>query len=174
MITLHDLAGWESRVAMLVARTDGSIEERDRHLERSGLYAEYPAILSAYLELADDEAHGLEALKRAVFIVWIAAVEPSFVTGISELPDTAVREVFDRLEAVCREELYDDELEAMLAGYRERGEPSLLRYPGLAAIDTVSRREAGPWVARMEHRGLMGRWWSRARDGGAGEAGPGA
>lgn len=168
MITLQDLAAWESRVAMLVARLDGDLEERDRALERSGLYAEYPAILSAYVELLDDEESGLEALKRATFIAWVSAVEPSFVTGIAELPEMTVRDVFERLEATCRDEAYDDELEGMLTTYRACGEDSLLRYPGLAAIDTVSNRVPTPWTARMENRGLMGTWWQRSRDPGLG------
>jgi hypothetical protein len=167
MITLRDLAGWESRVAMIVAQTRGDPEERDRALERSGLYAEYPAILSGYLALLEDDASRLEALKRAVFLVWYSAIEPPMLSGIAELPESAVRATLEALERACREGSVDDEMRWMVAWYHEVGDYALLRTPGLPAVEAlVARANPSEWEeadrgeARMADRGLLGRYWS--------------
>lgn len=178
MITLRDLAAWESRVQILVARTDGLLEERDRTLERTGLYAEYPAILSGYLALLDEESSAPEALKRAVFLVWYSAVEPPMLSGISELPETGVRATLDALEAACREDRIDDEMRWMLAWYHNVADFALLRVPGLRAVeDTIARADPFAWrsAARagdaMQDRGLLGRYWmSLAQPGNGGGA----
>lgn len=179
MITLRDLAAWESRVAVLVAQTDGALEERDRTLERSGLYAEYPAILSGYLALLDDEESALEALKRAVFLVWYSAIELPVTSGISELPESGVRATLDAIEAACREGRVDDELRWMLAWYHDAGGDALLRVPGLRAVEsTVAGADPYAWRAAqrsadvMQDRGLLGRYWMTLAD--QGEAGGGA
>jgi hypothetical protein len=166
MITLRDLANWEARVAMIVAQADGAPEERDRALERSGLYAEYPAILSGYLALLDDEGSALEALKRAVFLVWYSAIEPPMLSGIAELPESAVHSTLEALERVCREGRADDELRWMLSWYHELGDYALLRTPGLRAVEmVVAESDPRGWEtgdrsdARMAERGLLGRYW---------------
>ena len=166
MITLRDLAAWESRVASIVGRASGTLEERDRALERAGLYAEYPAILSGYLALLDDDSSAAEALKRAVFLVWYSGVEPPVVSGIAELPEIEARAVLDALDAVCRAEQADEELRWMLAWYHEVADYALLRVPGLPAVETVIA-ESDPlaWKGatrereQMEGRGLLGRYW---------------
>ena len=176
MITLDDLASWETRVAVIVAQTTGDPEERDRALERSGLYAEYPAILSGYLALLDEERSGLEALKRAVFLVWYSAMEPPMLSGIAELPDSAVRGTLEALDRACREGTIDDEMRWMLRWYHLVGDFALLRTPGLPAVEAVVESgDPHAWEAaslgdgRMAGRGLLGRYWSslarRNRDG---------
>jgi hypothetical protein len=172
MITLRDLANWESRVATIVGQTEGLLEDRDRALERSGLYAEYPAILSGYLALLDDEGSALEALKRAVFLVWYSAVEPPMLSGIAELPESAVRATLEALERACREGAIDDELRWMVAWYHRAGDYALLRTPGLLALE-AEIAGASTWERppardeRMADRGLLGRYWSSlsGRDG---------
>ena len=166
MITLRDLAAWESRVSILVTQTGGALEDRDRALERSGLYAEYPAILSAYLALLDDEESALEALKRAVFLVWFSAIELPMTSGIAELPESRVRATLDAIEAACREGRIDDELRWMLAWYHDVGDTALLRVPGLlaveeavAGVDPYAWRSAPRSLDVMQDRGLLGRYW---------------
>lgn len=172
MITLRDLAAWESRVAALVARTQGDPDERDRALERAGVYAEYPAILSGYLDLLDDEESALEALKRAVFIVWYSGIQPAMESGIGDLPELTVRATLDELEAACRRHACDEELQAMLAWYHRQGEHALLRVPGLSAVEElIDGADPRPWerisrgASRMSERGLLGRYWISVNGG---------
>ena len=64
LLSLNSLAGWEDAVLASIAGAKGTMEERDRQVERSGVYGEYPAIIRAYEELfADPEGAG-EAIKR--------------------------------------------------------------------------------------------------------------
>ena len=74
VLSLSSLAGWEEAVLASISAASGSAEERYRQIERSGMYGEYPAIVSGYVELFDDEESSLEALKRAVFLVWRSAM----------------------------------------------------------------------------------------------------
>ena len=45
MLSLASLAGWEDAVLASLRGATGTLEERDRQIERSGLFGEYPAIL---------------------------------------------------------------------------------------------------------------------------------
>src|SRR5262245_27641449 len=102
MPSLIALAGWEESILASLAGATGTIEEKDAQLRRSGLYAEYPAIVRSYLDRCSVESDRLEALKRIVFLVWISAVEPPPLSGISELPDSYVREVMLELVTAVR------------------------------------------------------------------------
>ena len=98
MPSLDAIAGWESAVLASLRGAKGTLEERDRQITRAGLYAEYPAIVRSYLDLVPDERDGVEALKRAVFIVWLGTIEPSPDSGIAEIPERTAREVMQALE----------------------------------------------------------------------------
>ena len=65
MLGLASLSGWEDAVLASVRGASGTPDERDAQIERSGLYGEYPAIVSAYVEHFADADSALEALKRA-------------------------------------------------------------------------------------------------------------
>jgi hypothetical protein len=165
MPSLDALAGWEAAVTASLRGATGTIEERDRQITLSGLYAEYPAILRSYLDLVDDERSGLEALKRAVFIVWFGAIEPSPFSGISELPARYVRETMDALESRLRDDALDDELAAMLAWY-QGVMPAVFELHGVTAL--VGRAILGVahdgWrgrftPSRFVDRGQLGTYW---------------
>ena len=71
MLSLTSLAGWEEAVLASLRGASGTLEERDRQIERSGLFGEYPAIVNAYVELFADADSATKDLKRAVF--WCGA-----------------------------------------------------------------------------------------------------
>lgn len=173
MLSLSSLAGWEEAVLASIHAASGSAEERDRQIERSGMYGEYPAILNAYVELFDDDESGLEAVKRALFLTWRGAMFPPDVTGIAALPESVARLVLERVDAVVRGDEADDELAWMLAWYRASGEvalellgatPRVLRWEADREPDAWRRAGVGP--ASMRQRGQMGRYWTAlaARD----------
>ena len=91
LLSLTSLAGWEEAVLTSIAGAQGTIEERDRQIERSGMYGEYPAIVRAYEELFTNPESAGEAIKRASFLVWRGAVGLPAVSGIAPLPDGTVR-----------------------------------------------------------------------------------
>ncbi|MEO6877661.1 MAG: hypothetical protein ABI205_04210, partial [Gemmatimonadaceae bacterium] len=113
VLSLAALANWEMAVLASIRGASGTAQERDAQITRSGMYAEYPAIFSAYLELvhlSGDEAISLEALKRAVFLAWYSFKVPSIESGIAELPESSVRDVMQSLGSTIAGRRTDDEL----------------------------------------------------------------
>lgn len=167
MLSLSSLAGWEDAVLASIAGASGTPEERYVQIERSGMYGEYPAILRAYAELFDDPACVVEAVKRAVFLVWRGAMASPDVTGLAALPESTSRDVIARLDDVIRHGLADDELAWMMAWYRAGG---ALLFDLLGGTPSVQRfgadrgpeawRQAGITADRMRTRGQLGRYWT--------------
>ena len=163
MLSLSSLAGWEEAVLASLRGASGPVDERDRQIERSGLYGEYPAVVRAYMELFADPESAPEALKRAVFLVWSGAMGLPAETGIADLPDGTSRAVIAELDARIRRGVADDELRWMLAWYCLEGRHVFELYGGTAnlfafadAVAPDAWRSAGITPARMAGRGQLG------------------
>jgi hypothetical protein len=166
MPTLMALAGWEDAILASLNGARGTIEEKDEQIRRSGLYAEYPAVLRSYIDHLAPEL-SMEALKRAVFLVWVAALEPPPVSGIAEFPERYSREVMAALEDQVCYRVLDEEFLMMLAWYRsvfalpfelfgaDRQVPAVTR--GIAA--KAWRERFTP--AQFQDRGQLGHYWRR-------------
>ena len=167
MLSLDSLAGWEDAVLASIDGARGTPDVRDRQIERSGLYGEYPAIVRAYEELFADPESAPEAIKRAVFLVWRGALELPVRTGISPLPDGTVRAAIDALDAHVRRGGGDEELGWMLAWYHAQA-PVLLELYGAtsellnfaSAAKPEAWRGAGITPRTMAVRGQLGRYWA--------------
>ena len=167
MLSLSSLSGWEDAVLASVRGATGTPDERDAQIERSGLYGEYPAIVSAYTEHFVDADSALEALKRAYFLVWRGAMATPADSGIASLPDGTIRLVIDELDAWGRRGAVDAELRWMLGHYHAVG-PSVLELYGASlplirlAVETGGEawRRAGITRASMAGRGQLGRYWT--------------
>lgn len=166
MLSLSALAGWEETVLASIGAATGDAEARYRQIERSGMFGEYPAILSGYVELMGDEESSLEALKRALFLVWRGAMFPADLTGIAALPEAVARTVVERLDGAVRAGRADGELAWMLAWYRGTGSvalellgatPRVLCWE--AALPADAWRGAGIGAGGMHRRGQLGRYW---------------
>ena len=172
LLSLNSLAGWEDAVLASIAGAEGTLEERDRQVERSGVYGEYPAIIRAYEELfAAPECAG-EAIKRATFLVWRGAVGLPAVTGIAPVPEGTVRAVVDALDSRVRRDADDDEQRWMLAWYHASSPDLLALYGATTELvdaaessDPDAWRDAGITRAAMSLRGQMGRYWSHLAGG---------
>lgn len=167
MLSLSSLAGWEDAVLASIRGASGSLDERDRQIERSGLYGEYPAIVRAYLELCADEDSAREAVKRAVFLVWRSAMAAPVETGIGPLPDRTSREVIEQLDRLLRRGDADAELGWMLPWYHAEGGHVLELLGGtprvLAYAESGAREEwrrAGITAESMRRRGQLGAYWT--------------
>jgi hypothetical protein len=167
MLGLASLSGWEDAVLASVRGATGSLEERDAQIERSGLYGEYPAIVSAYIEHFSEADSALEALKRAYFLVWRGAMAPPAESGIASLPDGTIRLVIDELDAWARRGAADTELRWMLGHYHAVGPTVLELYGASAALIRVAADVGGEaWsgaglsAATMSGRGQLGRYWT--------------
>lgn len=147
----------------------GSAEERDAQITRSGMYAEYPAIFGAYLELvhlSGDPDIALEALKRAVFLTWYSFKEPSIESGIAELPESSVRDVIRSLDSAISGGRTDDELRWMLAWYNRHFGYVFEHFGPVRDLDTfvqdVVLDDIASYVAASAFtgRGQLGVYWS--------------
>jgi hypothetical protein len=165
MPTLMALAGWEEAILASLKGTTGSIEEKDAQVRLSGLYAEYPTVLRCYLDHLADESTRAEALKRAIFLIWISSVEPPPFSGIAELPESDTRAAMHALEAEARQGRLDAEFTRMLAWYH-----SILALPfellGADHFVPEALRDVAPdaWrdefqAAQFEGRGQLGHYW---------------
>ena len=176
MLSLNSIAGWEDAVLASIAGARGTLEERDRQIERSGVYGEYPAIVRAYEELFGDPELAGEAIKRGVFLVWRGAMHLPADTGIAPLPDGTVREVIDAIDARARRGEIDGEQAWMLAWYHAQS-PYLFELYGATptlinlaqSCEGTAWRDAGITKQRMALRGQMGvtgvRWRQALREG---------
>lgn len=167
MLGLGTLSGWEDAILASVRGATGTLDERDAQIERSGLYGEYPAIVSAYVEHFAYSESALEALKRAYFLVWRGAMAAPAESGIASLPEGTIRLVIDELDAWGRRGAADPELRWMLGHYHAVG-PSVLDLYGastpLVRLATVAGgdawRAAGITRESMAGRGQLGRYWA--------------
>jgi hypothetical protein len=168
MLSLRSIAGWEDAVLASIAGASGSIEDRDRQIERSGVYGEYPAIVRAYEELFADAEQAAEAVKRAMFLVWQGAMGLPANTGIAPLPDGTMREVIEALNVRARRDAIDDEQQWMLAWYHAQS-PDLLELYGATptlvelaeGVEATAWRDAGITQQDMALRGQMGKYWAK-------------
>jgi hypothetical protein len=170
VLSLAALANWEMAVLASIRGASGTAPERDAQITRSGMYAEYPAIFGAYLELvhlSGDQAIALEALKRAVFLAWYSFKAPSIDSGIAELPESSVRDVMQVLDSAISGARTDSELRSMLAWYHahfgyvfEHFGPvrDLESFVCGVAIDQIGA-QLGP-VAGFAGRGQLGVFWA--------------
>jgi hypothetical protein len=169
MLSLTAIGNWELAVLASIAGATGTIEERDAQITRSGLYAEYPAIFAAYLELVLDgaDAEALEALKRAVFIAWYGFYAAPTSSGIAELPESAIRRLLEALDDATTAGRVDDELRSMLAWYDQQFGYVFEHFGPVRAlagfIAGADAREIAALrgdVARRDARGQLGRYWA--------------
>jgi hypothetical protein len=169
VLSLDALANWEMAVLASIRGASGSAAERDAQITRSGLYAEYPAIFGAYLELvrlAADETIALEALKRVVFLAWWAFSAPSIDSGIAELPESSVREVMQLLESAIAGGRTDDELKSMLAWYHSRFGYVFEHFGPVRDLEDfvadvpVAEAQARVLAGSFAGRGQLGVYWS--------------
>lgn len=169
MLSLNAIANWEMAVLASVAGATGSIEQRDAQITRSGMYAEYPAIFAAYLELVldGDDAESLEALKRAIFIAWYGFHAAPTVSGIAELPESAIRRLLEALDDAIATGRTDEELRLMLARYDgefgyvfEHFGPVRALPAFIAGIDARQIASLRERAREVTGRGQLGRYWA--------------
>jgi hypothetical protein len=140
----------------------GHIEQRDEYLNEHGLYEAWREIYAKYVTLAKEG--DLEALKRALFFAWYQLSEPSWLSGIGDLPDGQTLIVVNLIEERLAQGLKDPELDYMLPYYMTVCSYYLERFYPLPYIVQASNRNTE--VTRLDatgsdwsHRGQMGEYW---------------
>jgi len=166
---MNPLEALDAREAALRAQIPryGYFEERQPQVEAAGLPAQWSQIIDEYAELLRDPVCGIEALRRAVFLVWYSYNEPWQLTGIRNVNPSSELEVLLRLEDELRSSEPDLELRSMLNAYG----PSLPfdLHPELKATATFLKSTTGTCYAHvplptLETRGEMGAYWLSRND----------
>lgn len=168
MLSLDALANWEMAVLASIRGATGTINERDAQITRSGMYAEYPAIFSSYLDLfgSSDPGVSLEALKRLVFLAWYSVNASPTTSGIAELPESQVRQVMSDLSWALSSAAADDELRAMLAWYRSRFAYAFEHFGPVRDLDAfvaevpLERDLLSASITPRAGRGQLGLYWN--------------
>jgi hypothetical protein len=172
MLSLNAVAGWEMAVLGSIRGATGGIEERDAQITRSGIYAEYPAIFGAYLDLvldADDAAIVAEALKRGIFIAWYGFQALPVTSGIAELPESAIRRLMIALDDRIGAGEADDELRVMLTWYAREFGYVFEHFGPVRGLETLIADVTDAEIAalaegaRWAGRGQMGEYWATLR-----------
>ena len=165
---LDQLAERETRVAKAMEGVSGYIEDRIPQVAALGVEDEYRSIFNGYLDLIEDPEQGLEALKRAVFLAWYSFAEPSWLTGLGDLPDYKVRSLMQTLDATLAGGS-DTELIEMLKYYIGVIPLPFDQYPQLQNVQSLirgARAEDTPrrWrPSATQGRGEMGDYWKSLR-----------
>ncbi len=116
-VTVAELAVEEDRLLAQVEHAQGHMEQKWEWLRARGVFAAYSKVHRAYVALIADTPEGTEALKRALFLQWIAAIEPTVFTGIAELRLDTQRAVAVDIERRLTHGQADYELMWMLRWY---------------------------------------------------------
>jgi hypothetical protein len=166
-LSLDALANWEAAVLARISGAKGTPDERDAQITRSGLYGEYPAIIRAYFEAEGPEPEtALEITKRTVFLIWHSFKALPVDSGISEVGESTVRDVFSMLDYMIANDNTDEELRWMLAWYRDSFPEPFDTYGDVRNLDAfirdVSTEDAleNLRASRFNSRGQLGLYWS--------------
>jgi hypothetical protein len=166
-LSLEALANWEAAVLARISGASGTPDERDAQITRSGLYAEYPAIIRSYFETEGPEPETwLEVIKRTVFLVWHSFKALPVDSGISEVAESTVRDVFGALDHLIGNGNADEELRSMLAWYRDSFPEPFDTYGPVRNLDAfirdVSTEDALEQLRESQFggRGQLGMYWS--------------
>ena len=165
-MTLEELASWEERL-MAALPAHGHFEQRIPQIEAARLPEQWQQVVEGYAARLDDPVQGVEALRRAVFLVWYSWNEPWPLTGIREISDEVQRLVLERLDQQLASGRPDPELRSMLRGYGP-GLPFDL-HPHLAASNRFLASIQGPSspdapLGPLQARGVLGDYWLSRND----------
>jgi hypothetical protein len=164
--TIQQLAIDESRLLAVVEQAHGLMEEKTEQLGRAGVFDRYRAVHTAYARLLTHPGDGLEALKRALFLQWIAQFEPSCFTGVHEVEAGAEQRVIAAAQQTLADGPADTELAVMLRWYDSLTAWYFERFQDAAVLQRyLGRAEVPEGLAdvfteqSLTNRGQMGRYW---------------
>lgn len=185
-MTLSKVTTEEERLLKDVGRIQDMLpfQEKGPYLQARGVLDAYAAVYDAYVALIDDTSDGTEALKRALFLQWIAFVEPDAFTGIGALDRGTQHRVLEEVQRRIVEDHADTELIWMLRWYDsmtawyfddifdDGGKPTpqtawyfegCVELPGLRRFLRDKHGDiqlaAIFTTGSLDHRGQMGEYW---------------
>jgi hypothetical protein len=137
------------------------VKDRAGAYERKGVYAAWRDIFQQYASLARQD---MEALKRALYFAWTQCSQSPLLSGVKDLDDDTVREIFAIADELAGTNRLDAELPWMLSYYYLVEPRYLDRFDDLENLKRLSRET--PLLYRQQclqpsfkGRGHMGQYW---------------
>ena len=165
-MNLESLNLAERQLLSRIGQVAGLMEEKHERLQQSGVFRGYSEIYEAYVDLIEAEGEGLEALKRATFLMWYEQAEPACFSGVFGLSEKANRKVLEALEYRSEAGGLDFELEWMLPYYNMISDWAFSRYTDLphlrsflAKADFKLYERVAVKAEDFTNRGQMGEYW---------------
>ena len=169
LLLLDQLSAQELEIYHTVQAAAGNARALNRNLQQQGLFKQYRQIYQAYVALSSfkmERAVRNEALKRAIFLGWYSELEPAAFTGLADLAEDKVTEVYLLLNKVVERGWMNEELAWMLRHYARWGWV-ILQYTEnkihgvsklIKSMDTPGLSLPLPEIEKrsMDKRGLMG------------------
>ncbi|MCT8341223.1 hypothetical protein MG296_14245 [Flavobacteriaceae bacterium TK19130] len=158
-MNLKELSSKELSLYSKVISLKGTIESKINQLDKLGVFDEYQKILHEYAEQSDQ----LEALKRGLFITWIAASEPHFLTGISNIDKNSIEKLIESLNDKISKKETDYELDWMISYYSKFyfADDIVSKYPYvLKKLQEKIKLPNKIDKHEMTDRGQMGVYWN--------------
>lgn len=150
---LNDYHEEECDLMRLLEESDYSLDSK----ELQKIHHRYQEIHTAYIT-----HESLEALKRAVFLQWYAAIEPSYLSGIDLLDHNDEIRTIKRLDDLIRSNTLDAELTMMLDYYYRMADWYFDGFEHMEELKDFFRRDQPTSLVKIEsgNRGQMGEYWS--------------
>jgi len=143
--------------------TDGFIDEKIEQLQKGGIFEAYKKVFTEYTNLINSKNEGNEALKRAVFLKWYESAEPSFLSGINDLPENISIEVFQNLHSKIESKELDYEFQWMLHFYIQIADFAFSKYIDINKLPLIENKEIWENVdfdtSQFNNRGQMRIYW---------------
>ncbi|OHB64906.1 MAG: hypothetical protein A2Y76_12810 [Planctomycetes bacterium RBG_13_60_9] len=146
-----------------LSRQRSPTKDRAALYERIGVYAAWRDIFKQYVARAREG--DVEAVKRALYLVWAERSGDPLLTGVKGLDEGSIIEVFHLVDGLARAGRIDGELQWMLPYYYVIDPLYLDRFEGYDALKRAS--SAQPFLlyrqrcltGSFDHRGQMGEYW---------------
>jgi len=158
-MTVEQLAALEEK---WLKKQRSLVGDRETLYEQAGVFVAWQDIFSQYVALALEG--DLEALKRAMFLIWAERSIARLITGLKDLDESRIQEVLTTANKLAQDGRLDTELEWMLPYYYLVERSYLDRFEGLDALKQASRQN--PFLYRQrcletsfDRRGQMGDYW---------------
>ncbi len=140
----------------------GHFDENDQFLSESEYYKEWQKIFNEYSELAI--SGNLEAMKRAVFLLWYQTCEPAPLSGLINLDTKYISLVLEYLNSLIKNGKVDHELSWMLPYYYMVAEwylPDSGDYSNIKEFSSINQDywESQKDKSEFNNRGQLGDYW---------------
>ncbi len=161
-MNIDELAIKEQNLYSIVIKLEGTIEEKSDKVVYFGITKEYREIHQEYSRLAKSD---LEALKRALFLMWYSKSETDWLTGVGVLDEESEESIVEILDRRLKRGITDNELDWML-DYYSGWDYMFERFGDFKnfqnRLKSKSKTELPDEIDRMkmEQRGQMGRYWN--------------